>query len=116
MVSYCNRSLRRPSVFHLLFTVKRLSSLPTIYHVNTTEVSLLTLLHSEWPKLCRVLAVLSAIGLKNERLILLWVIKSRSMARECIAISANLGEGNSNKTCFSWRFWLFFFFFFFQKI
>ena len=24
----------------------------------------LTLLHSEWPKLCRVLAILSAIGLK----------------------------------------------------
>ena len=26
---------------------------------------MLTLLHSEWPKLCRVLAILSAIGLIN---------------------------------------------------
>ena len=40
-------------------------SFPTINRVLLPIQLLFTLLHSEWPKLHRVLAILSAIGLKH---------------------------------------------------
>ena len=37
-------------------------------HKQRCELTALTLLHSEWPKLYRVLAILSAIGLRENEL------------------------------------------------
>ena len=44
-------------------------------------ISKLTLLHSEWPKLCRVLAVLSAIGLQQEVFYIVYFSHVRPMGR-----------------------------------
>ena len=55
--------------YNLAFELKESCLQAKIYFKNVyyflPVFSLLTLLHSEWPKLHRVSAILSAIGLKN---------------------------------------------------
>ena len=62
----CNE-LHYFNALHSRLFIEWLISYVVNHHVVNSNM--LTLLHSELPKLCRVLAVLSAIGLNEENLI-----------------------------------------------